>query len=122
MFGLRLAKSGVLLMALLPFLFMVLALPFTHTCIETQPRQSVPASLHTSCGDNAGVFAATTPAPSHGDESCAACSWAQSASTLSQPICILCSAAIATDSIPCRCEPRVSAIFQPHAPRAPPAS
>lgn len=122
MFGLQRAKSGVLLMVMLPFLLMVVASPFTHTCIETQPVESASSTMHASRGHNAEVFTATTVVPRNGNESCAACVWAQSASTLSQPICTLCSATIAIDFIPCRYEPRVSGIFLPHAPRAPPVS
>jgi len=122
MFGLRSAKSGVLLMVLLPFLFMVVASPFTHTCIETPPLQSASYTVRTSRGHNAEAFTATTVAPSRSNESCAACNWARSSSTLSQPICTLCSATIVVDFIPCRYDPRVVGIFQPHAPRAPPAS
>jgi len=122
MFGLRLAKSGILLMVLLPFLFMVVASPFAHTCIETQPLQSPRSAVYVSRGHRAEILATSTVSSSHRNESCAACIWAHSASTLAQPTCTLCSATVVTYCIDYKHEPRVSGIFQPHAPRAPPFS
>lgn len=116
------AKSGVLLMFMLPFLLIVVASPFTHTCIEFQPVRSASSTMHAPRGHNADVFIATAVAPPDGDESCAACVWALSASTFSQPIFTLCSAVLVACCIDCKLEPRASDICRLNTPRAPPPS
>jgi len=120
MFGLRSVKSRVRLMPLLPFFFMVVASPLTHTCTDSQTVQSASSTVRTSRGHSVEAFATTASAPSRGRDSCAACMWVQSTSTLSPPICALSSIALVTEFIRYHHEHRVAGIFQPHAPRAPP--